>query len=137
MNLNLYKYLEGRSLTDLGKMLSGDGSRESEEIAIQARNVAIDYATFNLTMNFTNAIARAFPFSLRATVHPKAGQIGISKGQASSVFPWNGVAVSQSCDEYDMWRVTKVVPYWRAAANRLTSPVYLNGLTYPFFYLHR
>lgn len=56
------------------------------------RTAALAYASFNLAMRWQRTIERLFPQAIRATVHPKAGQLAIPR--LGSVFPWNGVPVT-------------------------------------------
>ena len=63
------------------------------ELDSEARIAALRYAAFNLTLRYYDVVNAMLPGLLRATVHPKAGQIAVPRlGQVS---PWNGVAVAR------------------------------------------
>lgn len=62
--------------------------REFDEIG---KNAAFEYAAFNLALRYHSALDRVLPNSLRATIHPKQGQIAVPS--FGEVFPWNGVGV--------------------------------------------
>ncbi|WP_262692496.1 isocyanide synthase family protein [Kordiimonas aestuarii] len=61
------------------------------EIDELARAAAISYASENILLKCTDLLNQMFPEALRATVHPKKGQIAVP--QLGSCFPWNGVAL--------------------------------------------
>lgn len=60
------------------------------ELEARATIAANRYATENLLLRRYNIINQVWPTALRATVHPKPGQIAVP--QLGSCFPWNGVA---------------------------------------------
>ncbi len=70
--------------------------RKGTETAVEqaayesALETAINYSSFNLAMRWTNLIRQFFPWGLRATSHPKRGQVAIPR--IGSVSPWNGVS---------------------------------------------
>ena len=55
-----------------------------------ASEAAISYATENMLIKRYNVMSKMFPSALRATVHPKKGQIAVPT--LGSCFPWNGVS---------------------------------------------
>jgi pyoverdine/dityrosine biosynthesis protein Dit1 len=55
-----------------------------------ARDAALAYASFNLTIRFHKLFESLFPQSIRATTHAKKGQIAVP--ELGEVTPWNGVA---------------------------------------------
>lgn len=58
-------------------------------------DAAIKYAAIHLTMRKTDIVKRAFPYSIRCTVHPKAAaQLPLHLTNAKNeLLPYNGVAV--------------------------------------------
>jgi hypothetical protein len=54
---------------------------------------AARYAATNLALRWHDLIKRMLPAVLRATMHPKEGQIALPR--LGSCFPWNGVAVAK------------------------------------------
>lgn len=65
-----------------------------QELTAKANDASLQYAAVNLFLKQESVIRRFFPQALRATVHPKPGQIALP--QLGSVFPWNGVGVLTS-----------------------------------------
>ena len=59
--------------------------------------VALDYASFNLALRFSNVLGRFFPDAIRLTSHPKPGQVAAPRSGAT--YPWNGVAVASTLEE--------------------------------------
>lgn len=60
-------------------------------LADLAFDTAVAYASTNLVLQMSNAVGLSFPQALRATVHPKPGQVAVPRSGA--VYPWNGVAL--------------------------------------------
>jgi pyoverdine/dityrosine biosynthesis protein Dit1 len=96
-NLSTRQLTETQSPSAIWEILSADDSRtldstllddrsETDERAAQA---AVEYATTNLLLRYCNVIEATFPGSLRATVHPKPGQLAVRA--LGSAYPWNGV----------------------------------------------
>ena len=80
--------------TDLASWIVGSPSvnglgslPESEEIEVRSAK----YAALNLCLKWHEIFSSVLPTAVRATVHPKAGQIGLPK--LGSCLPWNGVAI--------------------------------------------
>ncbi len=61
------------------------------EFHTAATEAAYKYAAINLAIRYCDLFNLFFPNGLRATTHPKAGQVAIPT--LGSVMPWNGVAV--------------------------------------------
>ncbi len=59
------------------------------EVRRRAHTAALDYASFNLALRYHDLIDRFLPGAIRATIHPKPGQIAAPS--LGKVFPWNGV----------------------------------------------
>lgn len=57
----------------------------------RANVAATKYAAFNLALRYHGVFKRFIPDGLRATIHPKHGELAVP--QLGSVFPWNGVPV--------------------------------------------
>lgn len=58
-----------------------------EQLALEA---AVEYATINLMLKWTDLIKKFFPEAIRCTVHPKKDQIALAMNYA-----WNGIAWSE------------------------------------------
>lgn len=58
-----------------------------EQIALEA---ALEYASINLMLKWTDLIKKFFPEAIRCTVHPKKDQIALAMNYA-----WNGIAWSE------------------------------------------
>ncbi len=56
----------------------------------RAMDAAVDYAATNLTVRYLDLLQLVFPGTIRATVHPKKGQVALAR--AGSAYPWNGSA---------------------------------------------
>lgn len=57
----------------------------------EAMETAIQYASFNLASKYTNLLSGFMPYAIRATSHPKPGQVAIPRD--TGVSPWNGLAL--------------------------------------------
>ncbi len=59
----------------------------------RAVNAALNYASINLMIRWTNLISTFFPDSIRCTIHPKLGQFALSG--SGNAYAWNGIAYSK------------------------------------------
>jgi len=97
-NLNLKTYLRTVSPQELWQLvrgserdqLSAQAIKVGIEIDVRAEAAAFRYAAINLALRFLQGVDTILPGSIRATIHPKAGQVAVPT--LGSVFPWNGVA---------------------------------------------
>lgn len=85
----LWWITRGGAATDLSEA----GQRAHREIGERAHEAALEYAAFNLTMRHHEILAKYLPRTVRATIHPKAGQVAAPS--LGRVFPWNGVAIER------------------------------------------
>lgn len=101
-NLNLRGYVEDGSLPLValwqivrgnvrGERLTAAESRVAADIDERSLEAAFEYAAFNLALRYLDAFAKYLPQTVRATIHPKPGQVGVPS--LGTVFPWNGVPV--------------------------------------------
>ncbi|MGA8146584.1 MAG: L-tyrosine/L-tryptophan isonitrile synthase family protein [Gallionellaceae bacterium] len=100
-NLNSKEYLAKESIPveQLWHILNGEDEMLSPsntvqsvaaEVDYRAEAAAFGYLAFNLKMGrYSNGLAQTLPRALRATVHPKPGQIA-APGCSGDVYPWNG-----------------------------------------------
>ena len=118
LNLNLRDYVVKHDKRVLQSCLDENVGTDSltteeqqirEEIRQRADHASLEYASINLAIKYTKLLQRFFPNSLRATIHPKAGQIGIAAGKGR-VYPWNGVAImrSERLSPQNVWNKTDV-----------------------------
>ncbi len=89
------------------------------DIERSARVTAAGYASFLLAMRWLRIVQRAFPNTIRATVHPKsAPQLPLHLVNShSNCFPYNGVAlVSRKAlrQRGDVRRATRIVRFYDA-----------------------
>jgi pyoverdine/dityrosine biosynthesis protein Dit1 len=143
-NLNLCPYAEKYNLDFLGRCLNEDVNDEAlsheeldirREINLKAKDAALKYISLHLAMKYLNIFGRVFPGALRATIHPKPGQIGIAK--RGNVFPWNGVPLVSQAEEKDIWRNTEIMEFFRIynrARRKTLQRVYLKEQSNPFYY---
>lgn len=143
-NLNLRTYMDQYDLEALTRTLDDaiddDSLADKErnlrtEIDQQAQIAALKYVSLHLTMGHFDMFERFFPFSLRATIHPKVGQIGIAKD--GKMLPWNGVPLVSEIAEEQLWKnvqVLEVSRIFRLAHNRILRKAYLEGDSSPFYY---
>jgi pyoverdine/dityrosine biosynthesis protein Dit1 len=98
-NLATRSLLERFDLSDVWTLLNV-GDRESvpetlhedwDTLEARAGRAAEEYAAVNLMLRWFDIVARCFPDSLRATVHPKPGQLAVRSN--GSAYPWNATAV--------------------------------------------
>lgn len=99
-NLNTRDYLASGQLSaeHLWQILNGyntegltnSACRILEDIDHRAEVAAFGYLAFNLQMGrYSRGIEATLPRAIRATVHPKPGQI-LAPSPGGDVFPWNG-----------------------------------------------
>ena len=66
--------------------------RELSEIIFEkSHKAALRYCAYNLTVKYLDLYCRLLPFTVRATVHGKNGQVVIPR--LGEVYPWNGTGV--------------------------------------------
>ncbi len=136
-NLSSRRFLKDWSRQDLWHALNQGNSLDSEElprdlaelISASARKVALEYASFNLASSWANVLGRVFPSAIRATVHPKAGQVAIPR--CGDTYPWNGSALvvankprGFNVESHELFKLERSG----------VIPVYVDGSSEPFFY---
>jgi hypothetical protein len=77
--------------SDDGHGLAPGAEAVWSELNARSERAAVQYAAFNLSLRYHDALHRLLPDSVRATVHAKAGQLAVP--ELGSVAPWNGVGV--------------------------------------------
>jgi pyoverdine/dityrosine biosynthesis protein Dit1/RimJ/RimL family protein N-acetyltransferase len=133
-NINSKKILE--DLTDKEAWMIIKGKREDVEgglikvwddynkIAVEA---AIEYASINLMLKWTDLVRKFFPDAVRCTVHPKKDQIALAMNYA-----WNGVAWSKK------WPISfkdiSTIPYSNLANYKKVKKVQFHSNGYPCFF---
>ena len=131
-NIDTRRYLRGNSTGHLWKAMTGAKPTGllSREIYGQSREAALRYASLNLALGLSNAIALQFPNGVRATSHAKAGQVALP--QIGNVAPWNGVGAIRRDAHVGSLRTVRVHDVWR---DRAKTPVgFLDGSASPFVY---
>jgi len=98
-----------------------------DEITVEA---SFKYVAFNLAIRFLEIYQKLLPYSLRATIHSKKGQIAVPC--LGSVYPWNGVGVLSS-DNGNI--IIKTMPL-HSLVKKNTNVVecHLENKNSPFFY---
>lgn len=114
-----------------------DVDLSARDVALEVHNLAttaaFDYAAFNLALRFHNAISRILPSTVRATVHPKPGQVAVPK--LGSEYPWNGMALIRG-DSVSVDSV-EVAPLYSLGSEGTTVVRHNSGDGAPFFcYTH-
>lgn len=71
--------------------LSADCHPAAQELWPKAIDTAVKYAAFNLASRSVQLLQQFMPSAVRATSHPKAGQVAIPRD--GGVAPWNGLGV--------------------------------------------
>ena len=143
-NLNTRRYLESEGDYNLWRALrrrAGPRSGDSQELKSlisllteRAEEAALDYASFNLALKFSNLLARYFPNAIRLTTHPKPGQVSAPRLSATSPYPWNGVAVATTLDESGLGPTSiSCIEAYAAIRGRL-RPVFERSGSYPVCY---
>lgn len=138
-NLNTKEYLEKISREELWNAIHQTDNKEKrrsshltkiyEVIGETAKKAAVDYLAFNLSMKYLDLLAKFFPHSLRATVHPKYGQIPLPR--IGEVYPWNGVPLVIG-DEQNI-REIKVLELYKINTKEFAETRLL-GSTEAFYY---
>jgi len=103
-------------------------ARDLDERCTQA---ALEYASTNVALRVFRVVERVFPDAIRATVHPKVGQVAIPR--SGSAYPWNGIGV---------WAPAKGFPKAiecrefgeLSRLNRAWCAGYFPGDSYPAYY---
>lgn len=98
-NLDMRRYLKSIDAAQLWAVARGSGGENvsraaslvAEELDVRAAQAALEYASFNLTMKYLSLLSAFLPRTVRATIHPKPGQVAVPS--MGSVFPWNGIAM--------------------------------------------
>jgi pyoverdine/dityrosine biosynthesis protein Dit1 len=105
-NLNTRDYLASENPEVLWNALKRVG-RESPKQALdgeldeRAREAALEYASFNLALRYHGLLETFIPHCVRATIHPKNGQVAVPRVGQSDAFPWNSVAIAHGGDPVD------------------------------------
>jgi hypothetical protein len=71
----------------------------STEVQARALEAALSYAAFNLALRYLDAFQNYLPGTMRATIHPKKGQIAVPS--LGTCFPWNGIPVVNGAVRHD------------------------------------
>jgi pyoverdine/dityrosine biosynthesis protein Dit1 len=93
---------------------------------------ALDYASFNLALRFSNVLGRFFPDAIRLTSHPKPGQVAAPRFGAT--YPWNGVAVASTLEEDGLSFDSITCMEAHSAIRMRLRPVYEYGSNHPICY---
>lgn len=104
---DVWEYLNCPPEAHIEEARYGETSRE-----IVARSIR--YAAINVVLRALAPIPKLLPDAMRATVHPKPGQIGLPR--FGSVSPWNGVALIDSANGLPSVEKIQVHPTFRLAA---------------------
>lgn len=135
-NMSTRHLLKKYEWIDLWTLLNGrtdprpEMTKAAEEIDATSREVALNYASHVLSMKHLDLNRRCFPSAIRATVHPKAGQIAIP--HLGVEFPWNGSAVLIDDNLYPGGVCSmELYEIFRQGA---VTPVYLPGEDAPFYF---
>jgi hypothetical protein len=80
-----------QAVTSIGGDSPRGSSALTREIYERGRKAALYYSAYNLALRWHGIPQRVFPSALRATVHPKAGQVAVPS--LGPVYPWNGIPI--------------------------------------------
>ena len=99
------------------------------EIYKKADACALEYMVVQHALEKFNLFSKSIPNSIRMTIHPKEGQIGIHLVKKTTfLLPWMGVGVLKRNGESS-------VRYEAEVKNNLEfTPVFIEGEKYPFYY---
>jgi len=143
-NLNLIPFLsqygpENLALAIDDRVDSKDLStvqNELRDILVEtARQVAVKYSSIHLAMKYFNVFDTLFPNALRATIHPKPGQIAIAK--SGYQYPWNGVPLVQNFSNESIFDNVEVLELSRLLAKskgKRLKKLFLESDSAPFCY---
>lgn len=99
-NLNSRKYASKLSNKEIWDAIYSDNNSATcpnqsfwHEIHLKATISAIEYASTNLALKYTDLIRKFFPDAIRCTIHPKREQFSLN-GDGGN-YAWNGVAWSE------------------------------------------
>lgn len=136
-NMNSKKMLEDVPLKEIWNILKLDRNKINidykdkwDDFHKEAIHAALEYASINLLLKWTNLINEFFPEAIRGTVHPKHNQFALSNSRSS--FPWNGVAVS------DKWPKNiddiYTLPFFKLNSLKKINKVVLKNNKLPLFF---
>lgn len=108
--------------------LSMIGKSILDEINDRAEVAAIEYSSFNLALRYLDGISMFMPGTIRATIHPKKGQLAVPN--LGPVFPWNGVGLLSSISGPDSVSVAPLSDFSKKALIRAVAP----GTSLPLYY---
>jgi len=141
-NMQLNDVFASVGWTSAWEILNNEDSKELtgadldvwRHIDALASDAAFRYAAFNIAVRVSRLLTTMLPSHMRATVHPKRGQVAIPR--IGDVFPWNGVAVMEGWTSGATLRSIEVMPLYEIF-NRVQSPEYivLDNEVDPFVYL--
>lgn len=143
-NLNTRIYLDSYDWRELWNVLNFDTSKDmvlsSKEQELQqmiydlATKTAYEYASFNLTAKKLKLTEIFFPYSLRATTHPKNKQIALPYAQKDNdiPYPWNGTACVNG--PVDRLNSVKVMYLYEILRNKTCKTCSLYGINDPFYF---
>lgn len=112
-------------------------SQEYPELFDRTWQAALQYSSFLLAMKKLDIVPRAFPLSIRGTVHPKPNQLGIWMVQGSSIAPYNGVPLvdyAKFVRTGSFEQSTKTQRLWQIYEQENIHQIFLGADTEPFFY---
>jgi hypothetical protein len=102
------------------------------EIDDMASKASIYYAAYNIALQYHDALKRFLPDSVRATSHPKEGQIA-APSLGKSIAPWNGVCAL--VDGPFSPKSLKVVDLYRLQQKFSNcTPCFMRGAAAPLYY---
>jgi hypothetical protein len=138
-NMNTKPFLDRVSWIDLWKILNTELVDDVppnlladwKEIDHLGETAAYEYASFNLALRYHSVYDRVLPNSLRATIHPKSGQMAVPK--TGDIAPWNGVGILHDGNlgptSVETWPLYKIFKNYNDAI-----PHVLHGQRVPFYY---
>lgn len=91
--------------------LSANEGELRRALTERSMDAAMKYVSFNLAMRRAGLYQKLFPEAIRATVHPKPGQVAIPR--IGTADPWSGVTLCRNwLSGAPLWSLAEIVPRW-------------------------
>ncbi len=99
-----------------------------ERFINRAESGTREYIIKNRAIYESDVIRKKFPLSIRFTIHPKPGQLGILLHKDSVVHPWMGIGLLLKDN------TTRIIHEIEVKGNENFIPIYQPGEIYPYYY---
>ena len=134
--LEILFHLFNSNPDNIPENLQNDFSFWREDIATRSRKTAIGYASTLLAIKKLQIIEKIFPRAIRATVHPKPGQLGLFLvNNGSALGSYHGIPLLKKSNGKNINLKNLKIRYELDVRSRQNvRPVFLKGQNFPLFW---